>query len=126
MNLTDLPNAPTGSHPLVNWLRRLRLAVQRRTLRPGLGYKIRETADGYTLEILPGSGGATQVGGGMNYRGQWSPTPASPYLEFDVVILLTGTAQGTYLSVTNNNSNPPDTGIGWVQIAPGYNMGRWS
>lgn len=71
-------------------------------------------------------GSTTTTGGGMNYRGQWTAAPASPYMEFDVVLILTGTASGTYISVVDNNTNAPDTGIGWVQIAPGDAVGRWS
>lgn len=65
-------------------------------------------------------------GGGMNYRGQWTATPTSSYLEFDVVVVATGASAGTYLSVIDNNTNNPSTGIGWVQIAPGDAFGRWA
>lgn len=50
---------------MVSWLRRLRAAIIRRTILPGLGYKVRETANGYSLEILPSAG---RPGEGIKFK----------------------------------------------------------
>ena len=66
-------------------------------------------------------------GGGMQWRGVWSPAPVIPYSVQDVVIVQTGVNAGTYVSVLADNPNDPATGIGWVQIAPGNNtIGNWT
>jgi hypothetical protein len=65
MNHSDVPNAPSGSHPMVSWLKRIRLALIRRTILPGIGYKIRETPTGYVLEILPAAG---RPGDGIKFK----------------------------------------------------------
>jgi hypothetical protein len=53
--------------------------------------------------------------GMVNYRGVWSG--ASSYSISDTVSLGSGTSAGFYLSTINNNTNPPDSGIGWVQFS---------
>lgn len=57
---SDLPGNLTGNNPLVNWLNRIKAAVHARTLQEGLGYKIRRSPSGVTLQILPGGGRAAQ------------------------------------------------------------------
>ena len=59
-------------------------------------------------------------GGGWNYRGAWA---AGSYNTNDVVQLGSGTAAGMYLSLTDSNTNSPDTGTGWVQISS--SAGTW-
>lgn len=54
---TDLPSELRGNHPLANWSRKLLRAVRRRTPLEGLGYKLRQTEQGYTHEILLRGGG---------------------------------------------------------------------
>jgi hypothetical protein len=66
------------------------------------------TASGWTLI----SGASV---GMVNYRGVWSG--ASSYSISDAVSLGSGTSAGFYLSTINNNTNPPDSGIGWVQFS---------
>lgn len=124
MTNSDLPGDIGGTHPLRGWLNRLKQSIARRTLLPGLGYRLIQGTDGVRLFIDAKGGGSSTVVSG--YRGQWTSSPPSPYMEFDFVIVLQGAAAGTYLSVTDNNSNDPATGIGWVQIAPGDAFGRWS
>lgn len=58
MTISDLPGDLGGSHPLRNWLNRLKRAILRRTLLAGIGYKVRQTESGVILEILPGAGGS--------------------------------------------------------------------
>lgn len=70
--------------------------------------------------LVPLGGGS---GGNWNYRGLYTPTPAAPYMTFDVVQMGTGTASGMYLSTIDGNSNSPDTGIGWVQVSSA--CGTW-
>jgi hypothetical protein len=48
---------------------------------------------------------------------------SGPYMTGDVVILQAGTATGTYICTSDNNTNSPDTGTGWVQI--GTTLGQW-
>ncbi|HEV2210860.1 MAG TPA: hypothetical protein VG167_18965 [Verrucomicrobiae bacterium] len=61
------PKPVTGISPLAAWLNTSRRAQQGSTLQPGPGYRLKETASGVRLEILP------QAGGG---RGS---TPANEY-----------------------------------------------
>lgn len=49
------------------------------------------------------------------YRGVWVANPTSPYMTYDVVLFGTGTSAGEYRSFMDNNTNLPDSGIGWVQ-----------
>jgi hypothetical protein len=60
---------------------------------------------------------------GMVYRGVWS---VGTYAENDVVIIQSGAAAGTYISMTGGNTNDPATGVNWIQIAPGNTVGNWT
>jgi len=64
------------------------------------------------------------TGGGITYRGEYSG--AETYAIYDMVKIATGTAAGTYLAVETDPEEAPDTGIGWVQIAPGGTVGNWT
>lgn len=55
--MTDLPAELRGNHPLANWSKKLIRAIRRRTPLEGLGYKLRQTEQGFTHEIIPGGGG---------------------------------------------------------------------
>ena len=57
------------------------------------------------------------AGGGMNYRGEWTSAPVTPYAIDDVVVMPPGASAGTYISVLATNTNNPATGIGWVQLS---------
>lgn len=62
----------------------------------------------------------TPIGGGgsgFNYRGLFTVSPPSPYMTEDVVLLGAGTSAGMYISSIDNNTNLPDSGIGWIQIS---------
>jgi len=54
------PNPNSGDSRAATWLRRLLAAVQANKLLPGIGYKLKHSTLGTTLEINPGKGG---VGG---------------------------------------------------------------
>ena len=59
--------------------------------------------------------------GFMYFKGLWlAGTSAQPS---EVWILQSGTATGTYICTTVNNTNSPDTGTGWIQI--GTLQGQW-
>lgn len=122
--MTDLPGDIGGSNPLKIWLNKIKTAIKRRTLLPGLGYKLHQHESGVALEIL-NPGGGTSPGGGMNWRGEFTLTPLSSYNLYDVVKISTGASAGAYLAVVTNPSQPPWTGIGWVQIASGDTNGDW-
>lgn len=59
MTNSDIPGNLTGSNPLVSWLNRIKLALCRRTILPGVGYKVRNSESGVILEILPAAGQAS-------------------------------------------------------------------
>ena len=65
------------------------------------------------IKVRLGSGGSS--GGGWNWRGIYVAT--STYNTNDCVQLGPGTSAGLYLSTVANNTNPPDSGIGWTQIS---------
>lgn len=69
--------------------------------------------------------GEAAAAGGMNYRGAYTPTPVTPYRIFDVVVGLPGPNEGTYIAVIDDPPEQPWTGIGWVQLAAGSNVGKW-
>lgn len=94
--LNDLPGDLGGTNPLVNWLNKVKAAIIRRTILPGIGYKVRETTSGTQLEILPGSGGRSSAG--ITYAGDYDLT-----LGYDADVMVrkrVGTSQGFYISVT--------------------------
>ena len=51
------PNPNSGDSRAATWLRRLLAAVQANKLLPGIGYKLKHSTLGTTLEINPGKGG---------------------------------------------------------------------
>lgn len=56
--MTDLPGDIGGSNPLKIWLNKIKTAIKRRTLLPGLGYKLHQHESGVALEILNPGGGS--------------------------------------------------------------------
>jgi len=62
--------------------------------------------------------------GGLNARGLW--VAGTVYSAFDLVVVQSGPALGTYYSTIDGNANDPATGIGWLQIAPGNTVGEWA
>lgn len=70
-----------------------------------------------------GSQPSTTVSGDWNYRGLYDPAVTNVYMTFDVVQFGAGTSAGMYLSTIDNNSNAPDSGIGWTQVST--SAGTW-
>jgi hypothetical protein len=68
------------------------------------------------VQISGGAGGSS-----MGIRGLWNPS--SNYMTYDIVIVATGTATGMYVSMIDNNTNSPDSGVGWLQF--GTTQGQW-
>jgi hypothetical protein len=58
-----LPNKLTGTSRETAWHNRMRDVVQSIRLRPGFGYKLKETGDGTFLEIEQAGGGTTSKAG---------------------------------------------------------------
>lgn len=80
--------------------------------------RVEQTTRGIRFHARPSRGGAPPASGGnINMRGLWSATPSTPYMTYDAVILQTGTSTGFYWSTIDNNSNAPDSGLGWIQIS---------
>ncbi len=64
------------------------------------------------------------AGGGMQYLGVYVPTAS--YNNNQVVVIQAGPSQGSYISVIDGNTNTPDSGQGWVQLASDYAAGVWT
>lgn len=60
--LTRGPNPNSGEGAAANWLRRLLAAVAANKILPGVGYKVKYSSLGTTLEVEPGKGGGNGVG----------------------------------------------------------------
>jgi hypothetical protein len=56
MTTSDLPGEISGTHPLRGWLNKLRRAIIARTPQLAPGYRLRENATGFNLEILDAGG----------------------------------------------------------------------
>lgn len=56
----------------------------------------------------------------FNYRGMYDPV--ATYMLGDVVKMGSGTSSGLYYCFTDNNTNAPDSGIGWTAL---NNPGQW-
>lgn len=69
-------------------------------------------ADGNTIFEI--SGGTTTTSN-SSFRGIWVANPLSPYMTGDEVVVGAGTSAGIYVSMIDNNTNAPDSGIGWIQ-----------
>lgn len=87
-------------------------------LKSGSGISISDQGDGDVT--------VSRSGGDINFRGVWLEAPSSPYMIGDMVIIQSGVSAGTYISSDDNNTNAPDTGINWVQIASGNAVGAWA
>ena len=117
--MINWPAPPSGASTEAAWFRKLLDASKQTEVLPGTGYRVRQTKDGIVLEIVPVQvkGGSTPQTPNSWLRGLWTPTPGSPYMTYDGVILQTGTGAGTYVSMIDNNTNAPDSGLGWLQVA---------
>ena len=89
----------------------------------GGGITISVNADGqYIISATNRPAPASAAAGtGWNYRGTYDP--AAAYMAFDVVVYGAGTASGLYLSMVDNPTTAPDSGIGWVQLSTA--SGNW-
>jgi hypothetical protein len=87
--------------------------------------RVEQTTRGIRFHARPAVRGSSgpSTGGNINMRGLWSATPSTPYMTYDAVILQSGTSTGVYWSMIDNNSNAPDSGLGWIQIATV--QGQW-
>ena len=88
--------------------------------------RVEQTTRGVRFHARPARGASSTVPasvGNFNLRGLWSPTPSSPYMTFDAVLLQGGTSGGMYWSTMDNNSNSPDSGVGWTQLSTV--LGSW-
>ena len=57
-----IPGVLSGTSPLVRWLNDIRRALIGLQIRPGRGYRVRESSEGTTLELLGlGGGGGADV-----------------------------------------------------------------
>ncbi len=61
---------------------------------------------------------------GINFRGYWVST--TTYNLNDLVVVQSGVSAGAWISLIASNTNNPATGNGWMQIAPGNQVGSWS
>ena len=114
------PKPFTHTTHFTDWLNRLLQQAKRSELKSVVGGRLNKTTDGMTLVIDRQEGGSSA---GMIFRGVWS---AGTYAENDVVIIQSGAAAGTYISMTGSNTNDPATGVNWLQIAPGNTVGNWT
>lgn len=111
----NLPN-PTGNDAETEHHREIYRQVNREMpLRSSSRVKVQRTTTGTFLRISQRPAGSLKTSGGMNWRGTWVSTTA--YGINDLVSLGLGTSAGTYLSTISANTNPPDSGIGWIQIS---------
>lgn len=88
-----------------------------------VGQALQVIADA-SVQLIKVRLGVASGGSASNYfRGAW--TAGVPYATNDMVVVQSGVAAGTYVSTIDNNLNDPATGQGWVQIAPGQQVGKW-
>lgn len=95
-----------------------------------VGTAMKAVADSVTSLIPVRVGGGGGGPGGMNFRGDWSPTASPAYQLQDVVVIRSGPNRGTFVLVTANpGTTPPqqpDTGnVYWVSLSNGVTMGDW-
>lgn len=55
----ETPGDAQGTDPLVPWLNKLKACVRSHRILRGNGYRVKETASGTILEIIPGAGGSS-------------------------------------------------------------------
>lgn len=79
--------------------------------------RVEQTTRGVRFHARPARGTSAPAPasvGNINMRGLYNP--GTIYAMYDGVILGSGTSTGWYWSTMANNTNAPDSGIGWLQI----------
>lgn len=69
---------------------------------------------GSDIELIPVRMAGGSGGEGKDFQGVYVPGEA--YNTDDEVVIQAGGGEGTYVSVADNNTNDPRTGINWIQI----------
>ena len=111
-----------------------------RSIWSSFGSRLGDTATGMDIDVgvaqseeNAGTAENTGTAAGNSFKGLWNP--AVTYHAGDEVIVQSGPACGTYIctTATSLNQSPavivgmnwPDTGNGWMQVAPGPLNGNW-
>lgn len=118
------PKPTTGTSAQAAWFRQLLDWIRGWRVLSIEGYREEQSTSGRnfkrTFQLAPGKTGTSSTGN-FNMRGLY--VPGTAYALYDAVILQTGTATGVYWSLAANNTNAPDSGTGWMQVATV--QGQW-
>lgn len=121
------PKPPTGVSAMAAWFRHLLEWIRSWRVVSIEGYREEQTTGGRkfkrTFSINP-AGKSSPASSSGSFRGLY--VSGTTYNSQDEVVVQSGPAQGTYISVIDNNNNDPSTGVGWMQIAPGNTVGMWT
>lgn len=115
------PNPLSNATPFGSYINSLLRKCRSSELVSVVGGRLSETTNGKTLVIDVKN--TQSSSSGMVFRGVWA---AGSYDESDVVVIQSGAAAGTYVSMTGANTNNPATGVNWLQISPGNTVGNWT
>lgn len=81
--------------------------------------KVTISAEGGLVATLPvSSGGGSESG----FKGEWV---SGSYSAFDTVVITGGLSAGYYISLMDNNTDPPYNSVKWKQLANNKIASNW-
>ena len=125
-NVNDTNRFTHAWNKILDWCRR-------NTLYSSSDIFVNQTMHGITLTLANKSSVNSRVGSSNNtvntvsgivFRGLWNSL--NVYSKNDCVIMQSGVAKGSYISLIDLNSNDPATGVGWIQFPQSSTVGAWT
>jgi hypothetical protein len=107
------------------WYRKLLAACRQLEILPGVGYRVKETQNGRTLEITKIA--AIQSGGGSTLVVTGEYDPSRTYSLMQIALITMGSNAGTYvyINAAPSSGNAPYAGGGWWVQLPMGQLGVW-
>lgn len=79
---------------------------------------------GLIVDLTRIAASGTSGSGNMNFVGEYNPANG-PFSAFDVTVVTGGVSAGTYISLMDDNDQPPTNSIFWKQLANNNASGNW-
>lgn len=119
-------SAPPGRIPTRRWLKKINAivnAILRAAITRGDSDEVTITAHGLKIQLKDsgGSGGT----GNVRFRGEYTNLPGG-YSKNDEVKVSIGVNAGGYISLVDNNTDPPWNSSKWMQTYNNHILGTWT
>jgi hypothetical protein len=117
--MINWPAPPSGLSNEANWFRKLLSACRQTEILPGVGYRVKETSNGRTLEIIQ----KNVQGMAVWFTGEYDPN--RNYVCQQCCIVSAGSNAGAFVCIKASTGNNPWAGNGFFVQLPQGQLGTW-